>query len=247
VELTGKAALVTGGGTGIGRATSLALARAGAAVAVNFAHSETEAHNTVEEITQAGGQAIVARANVAVPADVERMVREVASAFGGIDLLVNNAGATRFIDVKDLDAVTDEIWEEILGVNLKGAFYCARAVAPRMRERGQGAIVNVSSVAGFTGIGSSLPYAVSKSALIGLTKSLARALAPEIRVNSVAPGIVKTRWVAGREDHVRRLGSQTLLGVNAAPDDVAHMILALLSQGAMTGQTVVVDGGVELR
>ncbi len=246
MELAEKVAIVTGGGTGIGRATCQTLARAGALVAVNYSRSEAEANDTVDEIKRLGGHAIAIRANVAVLGDVERMVQAVATELGGIDLLVNNAGATRFIDITDLDAVTDEIWDDILGVNLKGAVYCARSVAPLMRERGQGAIVNVSSVAGFTGLGSSLPYAVSKAALIGLTKSLARALAPTIRVNSVAPGIVKTRWVAGRDEHVRRLGDQTLLGVNAGPDDVASMIVALLRQEATTGQTIVVDGGLEL-
>jgi 3-oxoacyl-[acyl-carrier protein] reductase len=246
VDLAGKVAIVTGGGTGIGRATSLLLAGAGAAVAVNFSRSKAEAGEVVQEIASSGGHAIAVRANVAHAADVDAMVARVASELGGIDLLVNNAGTTRFIDLADLDAVTDEVWNELLGVNLKGAFYCARAVAPRMRERGRGAIVSVSSVAGLTGNGSSLPYAVSKAALIGLTKSLARALAPDIRVNSVAPGIVMTRWVAGREEHARRLGDQALLGINARPEDVASMITSLLCNDAITGQTIVVDGGVEL-
>jgi 3-oxoacyl-[acyl-carrier protein] reductase len=247
MQLAGKIAIVTGGGTGIGKATSLALARAGASVGVNFSRSEADAVDTVKEIELLGGRAIAARANVAVPGDVDRMVRGVVSELGGVDVLVNNAGTTRFIDISDLDAITDQIWDDILGVNLKGAFYCARAVAPHMREHGHGAIVNVSSVSGLTGNGSSLPYAVSKAALIGLTKSLARALAPGVRVNSVAPGIVRTRWVAGREEHVRRLGDQSLLGVNASPEDIAAMILSLLENDAITGQTIVVDGGVELR
>ena len=171
------------------------------------------------------------------------MVEQVAADLGGIDLLVNNAGTTRYIDMDDLDSVTDEVWDAILAVNLKGAFYCARAVAPHMRARGGGAIVNITSVAGLTGDGSSLPYAVSKAAGIGLTRSLARALAPQIRVCSVAPGLIETRWVAGREEHVRRLSQSALLQRNATPDDVAAMVCSLLAQDAMTGQTVVVDGG----
>jgi 3-oxoacyl-[acyl-carrier protein] reductase len=171
------------------------------------------------------------------------MVARVVDTWGGVDLLVNNAGTTRYIPLDDLESVTDEIWDAILAVNVKGIFYCARAVAPHMRARGQGAIVNITSVGGLTGDGSSLPYAVSKAAAIGLTRSLARALAPQIRVCGVAPGIVLTRWVAGREEHVRRLSESALLRRSATPDDVAAMVCALLAQDAMTGQTVVVDGG----
>jgi 3-oxoacyl-[acyl-carrier protein] reductase len=243
MDLKDKIAIVTGGGTGIGRATSLALARHGAAVAVNYARSQAEAEETAGQIAAAGGRAIPVRADVADEAAVRAMVERVAAEWGGIDLLVNNAGTTRYIDLADLDSVTDEVWDAILAVNVKGMFYCSRAVAPHMRARGGGAIVNITSVAGLTGDGSSLPYAVSKAAAIGLTRSLARALAPQIRVCSVAPGIVETRWTAGREEHVRRLGSSALLERNATPDDVAAMVCALLAQDAMTGQTVVVDGG----
>jgi 3-oxoacyl-[acyl-carrier protein] reductase len=159
---------------------------------------------------------------------------------------VNNAGTTHFIPLADLESVTDEIWDTIFAVNVKGIFYCSRGIAPYLRARGGGAIVNVTSVAGLSGDGSSLPYSVSKAAAIGLTRSLARALAPSIRVCSVAPGIVKTRWVAGREEHVDRLSKDLPLQRTATPEDVAAMICALLAQDAMTGQTVVVDGGSSL-
>lgn len=247
MDLRDKVAIVTGGGTGIGRATALALARQGAAVAVNYSRSEAEANETVAAIAAMGTRAIAVRADVAHEAAVLEMIETVAARFGGIDLLVNNAGTTRYIALSDLESVTDEVWDDILAVNVKGIFYCARAVAPHMRARGAGAIVNVSSIAGLTGDGSSLPYAVSKAAAIGLTRSLARALAPQIRVNSVAPGIVETRWVRGREEHVRRLSAAALLQRNASPDDVAAMVCALLAQDAATGQTVVVDGGFSLR
>jgi 3-oxoacyl-[acyl-carrier protein] reductase len=186
------------------------------------------------------------RADVARDDQVQAMVARVVDTWGGVDLLVNSAGTTRYIPLDDLESVTDEIWDAILAVNVKGIFYCARAVAPHMRALGQGAIVNITSVGGLTGDGSSLPYAVSKAAAIGLTRSLARALAPQIRVCSVAPGIVLTRWVAGREEHVRRLSESALLRRSATPDDVAAMVCALLAQDAMTGQTVVVDGGQTL-
>jgi 3-oxoacyl-[acyl-carrier protein] reductase len=245
MNLDGKVALVTGGGTGIGRATSLALAARGAAVAVNYAHSAAEAGATVALIQERGGRARPIQADVARDRDVRAMVAVVVASWGGVDLLVNCAGTTRYIDMSDLDAVTDKAWDEIFAVNLKGMFYCARAVAPHMRERG-GAIVNVTSLSGLTGDGSSLPYSVSKAAGIGLTRSLARALAPSVRVCGVAPGVVMTRWVEGREDHVRRLSEHALLRRTASPEDVAEMICALLAQDAMTGQTVVLDGGIRL-
>jgi 3-oxoacyl-[acyl-carrier protein] reductase len=246
MDLRNRVAIVTGGGTGIGRATALALALQGVAVAVNYSRSAAEAEETTQAIIASNGKALAVRADVADESAVRRMVQQVAEHFGGLDLLVNNAGTTRYIPLADLDAVTDEVWDAILAVNLKGAFYCARAAAPQMRARGAGAIVNISSVAGLKGDGSSLPYAVSKAALIGLTRSLARALAPTIRVCSVAPGIVQTRWVAGREEHVQRLSKSALLGRTASPEDVAAMVCALLAQDAMTGQTVVVDGGLHL-
>lgn len=246
MEMKGRVALVTGGGTGIGRATALALAGHGAAVAINYSRSEADARATVKEIEAMGGRAMALRADVARDAEVRAMIEHVASDMGGLDLLVNNAATTHYIAMSDLDGVTDEVWDRIFDVNVRGAFYCARAAAPHMRagRHGAGAIVNVSSIAGLTGDGSSLPYAVSKAALIGLTRSLARALAPDIRVSSVAPGIVETRWVAGRDEHVQRLSAASLLKRTASPDDVAAMICALLAQDAVTGQTVVVDGGV---
>jgi 3-oxoacyl-[acyl-carrier protein] reductase len=187
---------------------------------------------------------MVVRADVSVEADARAMASTTATALGGIDLLVNNAGTTRYIPLSDLDAVTDEVWDAILGVNLLGAFRCARAVAPYILERGGGAICNVTSVAGLTGDGSSLPYAVSKAALNGLTRSLAKALAPTIRVTAVAPGIVHTRWVAGRESHVERLSKTSLLQRTASPEDVANMVCALLMQDAITGQVIPVEGGL---
>ncbi len=244
MDLRGKVAIVTGGGTGIGRAVSLELARLGASVAVNYSRSEEDARQTAADIVAGGGTAIVVRANVSLEADVRAMAATTATALGGIDVLVNNAGTTRYIPLSDLESVTDEIWNDILSVNLIGAFRCARAVAPFILERGGGAICNVTSVAGLTGDGSSLPYAVSKAALNGLTRSLAKALAPTIRVSAVAPGIVRTRWVAGREEHVERLSKTSLLRRTASPEDVAQMVCALLMQDAITGQVIPVEGGL---
>jgi 3-oxoacyl-[acyl-carrier protein] reductase len=171
------------------------------------------------------------------------MVARCREEFGGLDVLVNNAGTTHFIDHTDLDALTDEVWDGIFAVNLKGTFYACRAAMPLLRERG-GTIVNVTSVAGLQGLGSSIPYAASKAALNCLTKSLARAFAPHVRVNAVAPGPIRTRWLEGHEDMIERSLQGTPLGRASTPDDVAEAVVFLALGGAMmTGQVVVVDGG----
>src|SRR5436305_5781177 len=147
------------------------------------------------------------------------MVARCRAELGGLDVLVNNAGTTRFIEHTDLDALTAEVWDEILGVNLKGTFFCCREALPLLQERG-GSIVNVTSVAGLQGHGSSIPYAASKAAVNCLTKSLARAFAPKVRVNAVAPGPVLTRWLADHKDHVQRLLQITPMRRVASPDDL---------------------------
>lgn len=245
MDLQGKAALVTGGGTGIGRAIALLLARHGAGVAVNYSRSEAEAQNTVEEIGKLGGRAIKVRADVADNAAVTAMVDAVVREFGRLDILINNAGWARFTEFKDLDAVDDEEWDRTLGVNVKGPFFCARAAAAPMRQAGAGVVVNVSSIAGLLARGGSIPYVVSKAALNTLTRALARTLAPAIRVNAVAPGVVDTRWVEGQDAFVRGAQLQTPMRRIATPEDVAQVVLSLLvSNDFVTGQILAVDGGM---
>ncbi|MDI4649931.1 SDR family NAD(P)-dependent oxidoreductase [Cohnella hashimotonis] len=246
MDLKNRTAIVTGGGTGIGRAVSLELGALGAAVVVNYSRSRSDAEETVEAIRGFGGQAIAARADVSSDAEVRAMFSTADRAFGSVDLLVNNASVTRHIPLQDLEAVTDDAWEELLSVNVKGMFYCARAAAPLMARGGGGAIVNVGSIAGKTGRGSSLPYAVSKAAVHGLTLSLAQALAPKIRVNAIVPGAVSTRWWAGREEQMRKLAPSTLLEAISSPEDIARAIRFALEQEAMTGQLVTVDSGQTL-
>jgi len=246
MDLTNKVALVTGGGTGIGRATCIALAQRGATVAVNYLRSKADANATVQMIEEEGGRAIAIQADVSQDREVREMVDKIVLQFGTVDLLVNNASITRHIPLDDVEAATDEVWDELYAVNVKGMFYCARAVAAWMKKNKQGAIVNVGSIAGLTGAGSSLPYAVSKAAVHGLTKSLARALAPEVRVCSVVPGAVATRWWAGQEEQMKRLSSNLLLQRIAAPDDIAKLICAVLEQESMTGQIITVDSGQTL-
>ncbi|QAY68548.1 SDR family NAD(P)-dependent oxidoreductase [Paenibacillus protaetiae] len=246
MDFVNKVALVTGGGTGIGRAASLALAKQGAVVIVNYSRSKNEADETVRLITSDGGTAAAMKADVSRDEEVRLMVDTIVRQFGTIDLLVNNASITRHIPLNDLEAATEAVWDDLFDVNVKGMFYCARAVAPYMRKNSRGAIVNLGSIAGTTGVGSSLPYAVSKAAVHGLTKSLAHALAPEIRVNCIVPGAVATRWWAGKEEQMNRLAPRLPLQRISTPEDIAAMICAALGQDAMTGQIITVDSGQTL-
>lgn len=239
-------AVVTGGGTGIGRATSETLAAQGCAVAIVYSRSEVEAMDTVNALHAKGQDAIAIRADVVDPAQVERLMAEVVARLGGIDYLVNNAGATRQLPFADLDAVTDEIWDELFAINVKGAFHCSRAAAPYLRQGRGSAIVNVGSIAGETGYGSSLPYAVSKAALHGMTRSLARALAPQIRVNAIAPGAVATRWWAGHEAKMHQLSGHLPLQRISTPEDIAESIWLLLTARSITGQIVKAENGQTL-
>jgi 3-oxoacyl-[acyl-carrier protein] reductase len=238
-----KVALVTGAATGIGRAVAVRLAKEGFAVAVNYSRSEVEAAETLADVRRFGVPGILCRCTIADDASVRGMVERCREELGGLDVLINNAGTTRFIEHTNLAALTDEVWDEILGVNLKGAFYCCRAALPLLRER-HGAIVNVTSVAGLQGYGSSIAYAASKAALNCLTKSLARAFAPQVRVNAVAPGPVLTRWLADHMDQVERAIELTPMRRAATPDDIADVAVFLAAGTTlMTGQVVVVDGG----
>jgi 3-oxoacyl-[acyl-carrier protein] reductase len=245
--LAGKIALVTGGATGIGRATVLALAREGAAVAINYSKSAAEARETARLAEQAGARALTVQADVSREPQVRAMVEQVARELGGLDCLVNNAGWTARVPHRQLDDLTDEIWDRVFATNLRGPFYCVRAAVPYMERRGRGAVVNITSVAGFTGTGSSLAYAASKAGLTTLTKSLARALAPSrIRVNAVAPGLLGTNFGGGfiTPDFLEQTGRLAAIGRPVTVEEVADSVVFLLANEAMTGYTSVVDGGL---
>jgi 3-oxoacyl-[acyl-carrier protein] reductase len=174
------------------------------------------------------------------------MLAEVGATFGRLDFLVTSAGQTAFVGHGDLEGLTDEIWDRILGVNLKGTFHCIRAAVPWLRQEGGGAVCNVSSIAGVYAIGSSVAYCASKAAINNMTVSLARALAPDIRVNAVAPGFIDTRWwkdSPAYEGIKAMATAQTLLGKVCQPEDVALDIVHLLTADLITGQVLVVDGG----
>ncbi len=238
-----KVALVTGSATGIGRAAAIRFAREGLAVAVNYSRSEDEAQETLAQCKSHGVPAILCKANVADEAAVKKMVSQCRDELGGLDVLVNNAGTTRFIDHTDLTGLTAEVWDEILAVNVKGTYFCCREAMPLLKER-KGSIVNVTSVAGLQGHGSSMAYAASKAAVNCMTKSLARAFGPDVRINAVAPGPVLTRWLADHMDHVERSIQITPMKRAAAPEDIADVICFLaIGTSFMTGQIEVVDGG----
>jgi 3-oxoacyl-[acyl-carrier protein] reductase len=247
VKLGGKVALVTGGATGIGRAIVLALAREGVAVAINYSKSEAEAKETARLAEPAAVRTLPVQADVSREPQVRAMVERVARDLGGLDCLVNNAAWTQRIPHRQLDDLTDEIWERVLATNLRGPFYCVRAAVPHMERRGGGAIVNITSVASFTGTGSSMAYAASKAGLDTLTRSLARALAPSrIRVNAVAPGLLATGFGGGSitQDSLELTASLTPIGRPVTAEEVAEAVVFLLTNQSMTGHTVVVDGGL---
>ena len=252
MQLTGKAAIVTGSATGVGRATALALARQGCHVAINYSRSAGEAEETCAQVKALGVRTIAVRADVASDAECRQLVEAALSAFGRLDVLVNNAGTTRFIDHGDLDAVRAEDWQQLMGVNLVGPFQCVRAARKALEANGQGCIVNVSSVAGLRAIGSSIPYCASKAALNNMTLALARALAPKIRVNAVAPGFITGRWLQNGlgnayEAIKKAQESRTPMRRVCEPEDVADAILALITGSELvTGQILPVEGGMLL-
>lgn len=248
MDLEGKVALVTGSAVGTGRETALALARRGADVAVNYSRSSAEAEETAEMIRKLGRRTVCLRADVGDDAAVRTMVKTTIDELGALDVLVNNAGTTSFIPHDRLDDVDESAWERILSVNLKGPFYAVRAAAEALR-RGNGAVVNVSSVAGVTGAGSSIPYCASKAALNNMTVTLARALAPHIRVNAVAPGFIDTRWFKELEhyDVIKQMSAERApLKKVCKPEDVAKVIVDLATSDLITGQVLIVDGGMTI-
>ena len=245
MRLKGQVALVTGGGTGIGRGISLAFAREGGRVAVNYSKSRDRAEDTVRQITVSGGQAMALQGDVAKEVDVRRLVDAVIKEWGRLDILVNNAGWTRRTPHFDLEALTDEIWQKTLSTNVMGAWYCIKHAVPHMQRQGRGVIINITSVAAFHGMGSSMAYCASKAALTILSKSLARALAPTVRVNNLAPGLVDTGfvdWPPEVFEEGRRAVSTPDL---PTPEDLGEAALFLAADAkATTGTTVFVDGGI---
>jgi 3-oxoacyl-[acyl-carrier protein] reductase len=239
-----KVALITGGGTGVGRATVLQLAARGFDVVVNYSRSQSDAESTAAAARELGVRAVTVGCDVSHDADVRAMIARCQSELGRLDVAVNNAAVTQFIDHADLEAMTEEKWDRIFDVNVKGAFFVSRAAMPLLQASGAGAIVNVASVAGLAGAGSSIAYAASKGALITLTKSLARAFAPQVRVNAVCPGVIESRWLDDHPEMIQAAIKVTPLKRASTTDDIADVITFLACDASMmTGQALTVDGG----
>jgi NAD(P)-dependent dehydrogenase (short-subunit alcohol dehydrogenase family) len=245
MRLQGKVALVTGAASGIGAATAKRFAREGALVVVNDAKAEgVEA--VAAELRAAGAKAVVAVGDVSKKADCERMVGEAVRTFGRLDILINNAGINRDAMAAKM---TEEQWDAVLAVNLKGTFLCAQAALPGMRERAWGRVVNTSSIGSLGNIGQA-NYAASKAGVIGLTKTLALEYARHgVTVNAVAPGPVMTAMLAGVPDPIKeKIIAQVPVGRIAAPDEIAsvHVFLASDEAAFITGQVIFVDGGMSV-
>ncbi len=234
--------LVTGAATGVGRACAVRFAREGFDVVVNYSRSQQEALETCGLVEQAGGEALLVAADVSDAS----MLAQVQKRFRKLDVLVNNAATTFFVPHANLDDMTEEKWDRILAVNVKAPFFVTRAAVPLLKLGPQAAIVNVSSVAGLAGTGSSIAYCASKGALNTMTKSLARALAPEIRVNAVCPGPIDTRWLQSwmTREQIDAMVADYPIPRAAEPEDIADTIYFLARGTTLTtGQLLTVDGG----
>jgi 3-oxoacyl-[acyl-carrier protein] reductase len=254
MELKNQVAIVTGSATGIGAAVALKLAERGARVVINCTKSLKDAEETLGLAKAKGTEAILAQGDVASDDDCRRIAKQAVDRWGRIDMLVNNAGTTKFADHADLDALDADDFLNIYKINVVGAFQMIRACAPQLKASGFGRVVNVSSIAGILGVGSSVAYASSKGALNTMTFALARALAPEIRVNAVCPGFIGTRWFSerfGPETYARIVEHNTQstpLHRAGTPEDVAEAVAFFCGEGArhITGETLLSDAGHHL-
>ncbi len=239
-----KVVVVTGGSSGIGRAMCVRFAREGAAVVVNYSKSKTKADAVVGRIEADGGRALAVRRDVSEDREARLLISQSVKHYGRLDLLINNAGWTRFIPHHDLESLSDEVLDNTWGIIVKGSIYCTRAAVPHLKAAGKASIINTTSIAAYTARGSSLIYVAAKSALTAITKALARALAPDIRVNAVAPGFVDTGFVNWTPDVLADLQKPTRLGNRISAQDVANAAVYLAADArSTTGQTILVDAG----
>lgn len=239
-ELQGRVALVTGSSSGIGEATARHLSLAGANIVVNSS-SSVEAGTTVAEALPT--DSIYVQADVSDPEQNQRLIDATIGRFGRLDILVNNAGWTQFVDHTDLEGLSDDIFKKTFDVNVFGTWSVTKAAMPHLRQSEDGNIVNVTSVAGLRPVGSSIAYAMSKAALNHLTVLLARSFGP-VRVNAVAPGLIATPWTDGWDDMHSLVAQRAPLSRSGTPDEVAKVVLSLIGNTYVTGEVVVVDGGL---
>ncbi len=239
----GQVVLITGSSSGIGAAAARQFAASGATVIINSVTSVDAGQALAAELPDA----TYVQADVADEADAARLIEEVVATHGRLDVLVNNAGTTAVIPHGDLEAANPEVWRRIFDTNVIGTWQLTVAAVPHLRASGKGQVLNVSSLAGERPVGSSIPYACSKAALSHMTRLLANTLGPDIRVNAVAPGLVDTPWTAECDVVREFVKAQAPLQRSATPEDVAEVIMGLARSTYMTGQIVLVDGGLSLR
>jgi 3-oxoacyl-[acyl-carrier protein] reductase len=250
---SGRVAIVTGSSRGLGAATAQLLAERGYSVVVNYSKSEKGAREAQAACEALGVETLLCKADVSVDADCRSMVEQTVAKWGRVDVLVNNAGITKFCAHENLEGLSKEDFLQIYGTNLVGPYQMIRAVVPHMKRSGKGAIVNIASIAGVTGIGSSIAYCASKGALITMTLSLARVLGPEIRVNAICPGFIQGEWLReglGPElyDFIKNtLESSVPLKMTATPEMIAKTVLYFIEDAELiTGETLMMDGGHHL-
>lgn len=238
-DLAGKVALITGGNRGIGRAVSLALAKAGAHIAINYHSRESEAEQVRSEVENLRGRCLIVRADVSIAADVARMVNAIEKEFGAATILVNNAGIAR---PQVLEEITEEDWNQVMDINMKSVFLVTQAVLPGMRSRKWGRIINMSSAATQLGGIIGPHYTASKAGMLGLTHSYASLLTAEgITVNAIAPALIETEMIAG---NLKARPERIPVGRFGTPDEVAEVVVMLARNGYITGQTINVNGGL---
>ncbi len=254
MKLTGNVAIVTGSAAGVGAATARLFATKGWNVVVNYSRSEDDAKATQAACEAEGVETLMVKADISDDSECRRLVEETIDKWGRVDALVNNAGTTKYVAHDDLEGLTPEDFERIFRVNVFGVYQMTRAVTPHMKAAGQGAVVNISSIAGVYGQGSSVAYAASKGAVNTMTYSLARSLAPEIRVNAICPGFITGRWqeagMGGTEKYEARIAQveeTTPLRRANTPEDIAEAILWFVDGARwVTGETLLVDAGSHL-
>ena len=253
-DLSQRVAIITGSSSGVGAATARLFASLGCHVVINYNSNADGANAVARDCEQFGVEALVMQANVAEDSDCQALAQAAQDKWGRIDVLVNNAGTTKFVDHANLDGLDAADFQRIYGVNVVGAYQMIRAVAPMMQSQDEGgAVVNVASTAGVTGIGSCVAYAASKGAMVTMTLSLARALGPKLRINAVCPGFIEGDWLRegfGEERYAKLMEfnrDNAPLGVTATPETVADAILHFVTgPQVVTGETLIVDGGRHL-
>jgi 3-oxoacyl-[acyl-carrier protein] reductase len=251
MNLKGKVSIVTGSSRGIGKAIALELAREGADVVINYSKSRKEAEKVAQTVIESDSRALLVKADVSNREEVIEMVEKTIDKFGRLHILVNNAGySSRELWYTKLENISPKMWSDVMNVDLKGAFLCSQSVAKTMRDQKEGKIINISSTPAVAGDPYGMVYTVAKSGILGLTKALAWSLAPDVQVNAVALGSIRTGWVEWlNEEEQKIFTDETALKRFGKPEEVGKMVAFLASNASdfMTGQTVILDGGAVMR